>query len=135
MNASLGMTLVTLVTTLAVIEVMVFGLLVGRGRIRYGVPAPAMTGHPAWERLNRVHLNSVEQVVVFVPLLWIFALTVSPIWAAVLGALFVVARVAYAVGYARDPEARAAGAILTAFTQGILGIGSLVGVVLRIIRT
>jgi hypothetical protein len=50
----------TLVIVLAVIEVMVLGVLVGRGRVKYGVDAPATTGHPTLERLNRAHQNSIE---------------------------------------------------------------------------
>src|SRR5262245_30491566 len=105
----MGIKFVALVTALAAIEVMVFGILVGRARGIYGVPAPATTGHPAFERLNRVHLNSVEQLAVFLPLLWTFATSVSQMWAAILGAVFVVARVIYAVGYTRAPERRTAG--------------------------
>jgi uncharacterized membrane protein YecN with MAPEG domain len=129
------MKLVALVSTLAVLEVMVFGALVGRGRALYGVPAPATSGHPTWERLNRVHLNSVEQLVVFLPFLWIFAFSVSQLGAACLGLVFVVARILYAVGYARDPARRAPGAFLTFGVQAILGIGSLIGAILQIVRS
>ena len=126
--------LVSLVTALAAIELIVFGALVGRGRAQYGVPAPATSGHPTWERLNRIHLNSIEQFVVFVPLLWLYATSVSQLWAVILGLVFLVARVIYAVGYARAAEARAAGAILTIIVQAILALGSVVGLVVQIVR-
>ena len=128
----MGPNLVALVATLAVIELMVFSFLVGRGRGKYNVPAPATSGHPAWERLNRVHLNSLEQAVVFIPLLFFYSGFVSQTWAAILGAVFVVARVIYAVGYARAPEARAAGAILTFLVLVVLALGTLVGIAVRL---
>ncbi len=59
----------TLVIVLAVVEVMVLGVLVSRDREKYGVPAPATTGHPTWERPNRP-TRSLEQLVLFIPLLF-----------------------------------------------------------------
>jgi uncharacterized membrane protein YecN with MAPEG domain len=131
----MGPKFVILVTALAAVEVMVFAILVGRARGIYGVPAPAMTGHPAWERLNRVHQNSVEQLVVFIPLLWAFSASIDWSWGAILGVVFVVARIVYAVGYARDASSRAAGAIMTAAVLWLLGLGGVVGFVVQIARS
>jgi uncharacterized membrane protein YecN with MAPEG domain len=130
----MALKLVALVTVLAAVEVMIFGFLVGRGRVTYGVPAPAMTGHPTWERLNRVHQNSIEQLVVFLPLLWTYQGSISQLWAFILGMVFVVARIVYAVGYVRDPERRAPGAILTFGVLTILALGSLIGYLVQIAR-
>ena len=47
--------------------------LVGRARAKYGVLAPAMTGHPDFERANRVHMNTLENLIIFIPAVWIFA--------------------------------------------------------------
>jgi uncharacterized membrane protein YecN with MAPEG domain len=93
-----------------------------------------MTGHPTWERLNRVHQNSIEQLVVFLPLLWTYAGSVSQRWAFILGLVFVVARVVYAVGYTRDPDRRAAGAILSFAVLVILGLGSVIGYLTQLAR-
>lgn len=123
-----------LVVVLAALEVFVFAALVGRGRATHGVPAPATTGPPAWERLNRIHQNSIEQLVVFVPLFLVFSLTVHKTWGAVLGVVFVAARVVYAVGYARAAEKRAAGAAMTSVVQILLGLGALVGLTYRFLR-
>ncbi len=131
----MNLKLVAVVTALAAIEVLVFGMLVGRARGTYGVQAPAMTGHPDWERLNRVHQNSIEQLVVFIPLLWTFATSVDQMWAVVLGVVFLVARIVYAVGYARDAGRRATGAILTAIVLGLLAVGSVVGYTVQIARS
>lgn len=124
---------ILLLVGLAAIEVLVFGMIVGRARGRYGVAAPATTGHPDWERLNRIHQNSIEQLVVFLPLFVLYAMTARDT-APWLGGLFVVARVVYAVGYAKSPQGRSAGAGLTFLVQLWLALGVLLGYVLRIVR-
>jgi len=126
--------LITLFLALAAIEVWIFGLIAGHARARYGVVAPAMTGPPDWERLNRVHQNSIEQLVVFTPLLLVYAVIVGRETATWLAAAFVVARIVYAVGYARSAQGRAAGAALTMIVQGWLALGALIGFVVRAAR-
>lgn len=114
---------------LALLEYIVMAALVGRARGKYGIQAPAMTGHPDFERANRVHINTLENLIVFVPAVWIFAAYVSVIWAAVLGALFVVARAAYAIGYLQAAEKRGLGAGITGLVNIALVVGGLVGLV------
>jgi glutathione S-transferase len=118
---------VFIVILIALLEYMVFAGLVGRARVRYGVRAPATTGHPDFERTHRVHQNTLESLIVFVPAVWIFGLYVSYLWATVLGVLFVVARAVYAVGYIRAAEKRGIGAGLTALANMALVIGGLIG--------
>jgi glutathione S-transferase len=120
---------VALVVLLALIEYFIFGGLVGRARVKYAVAAPAVTGHPLFERFFRVHQNSLEQLIVFVPAVWLFALYVSARWAAIVGAVFLAARVLYAVGYVAAPERREAGAMLSGVTEAVLVIGALIGVI------
>lgn len=124
---------VALVVLLALIEYFVFGALVGRARGRYAVAAPAVTGHPLFERYFRVHQNSLEQLIVFVPAVWLFGLYVSALWAAIVGAVFLAARILYAVGYIAAPERREAGAVLSGITEAVLLIGALVGVIRSIV--
>jgi uncharacterized MAPEG superfamily protein len=126
--------LMALIVLLAIIEVMVLGLLVGRGRATYGVPAPAMSGHPVWERLNRAHQNSLEQLVLFVPLFLIYVFNTGARTGLLLGLAYLVARIVYAVGYVRDPGRRAAGAFLTAGVQVWLAVGGIVGLVAKLLR-
>jgi uncharacterized MAPEG superfamily protein len=123
------MELVFLVIIAALVVYIVMTGLVGRARSKYNVKAPAMTGHPDFERANRVHQNTLESLIVFIPAVWIFGLYVSPLWGAGLGALFVVARVIYAVGYLRAADKRGVGAGLTAVANMVLVVGALVGVV------
>ena len=125
----------TLVIVLAVVEVLVLGTLVGRGRQTYGVPAPATSGHPTWERLNRAHQNSIEQLVLFIPLYFAYVLNVGIQTGILLGVVYLIARILYAVGYVRDPARRAAGAFLTFAVQAWLAVGAIIGLVVKIART
>ena len=128
------MQLVAIVTVLALIEYIVLGIQVGQARGRYGVEAPATTGHPIFERYFRVHQNTLEQLIVFVPALWLFARYVSATVAAGLGALFIAARILYARGYVAEPKKRQAGSILTAATTALLLLGGLIGAVMEMLR-
>jgi uncharacterized membrane protein YecN with MAPEG domain len=113
---------------LALLEYIVMAGLVGRARAKTGVRAPAMTGHPEFERANRVHVNTLENLIIFVPAVWIFATYVSALYAAILGALFVVARVLYAIGYLQAAEKRAIGAGITGIVNIVLVVGGLIGI-------
>ncbi len=120
-----------LILALACVELIVFSALVGRGRAKYGVPAPATSGNPDWERLNRVHQNSLEQMVVFTPLFFLYATFVGKFTALILGVVFLLARIAYAVGYAKAPEKRAVGSAATFLVQIWMAIGVIVSLLWR----
>jgi uncharacterized membrane protein YecN with MAPEG domain len=100
---------------------------VGRARGKYGVKAPAVHGHEVFERYFRVHYNTLELIVVFVPAMWLFGSYVSPTWAAVLGLVYVVGRVAYLVGYVADPAKREIGFGLSVLPILVLLVGGLWG--------
>jgi uncharacterized membrane protein YecN with MAPEG domain len=122
------MELVYLTILLALSEYLVMAALVGRARAKYGVRAPATTGHPEFERVNRVHVNTLETLIIFVPAVWIFASYVSALYAAILGGLFVVGRALYAYGYFKAAERRAVGAAITGLVNIVLVGGGLIGV-------
>src|ERR1700691_5913654 len=88
-----------IVTLLALLEYSILGLMVARARQTYGVEAPATTGNPDFERYNRVHVNTLEALIVFLPAVWIFSLSVNYHLGVLLGLLFVIARIVYARGY------------------------------------
>ena len=121
------MEFVAFVIALALLEFAIFGMLVGWARGKYGVAAPAVSGHPMFERYFRAHQNTLEQLVAFVPAMWLFGTYVNPTWAAGLGLVFVVGRVVYLVGYVVDPAKREIGFGLTALPVVILLIGGLWG--------
>jgi glutathione S-transferase len=123
------MELVYLTILLALAEYTGMAALVGRARAKHGVKAPATTGHPEFERTNRVHINTLESLIVFIPAVLLFARYVDPRWAAGLGFLFVIGRAVYAVGYLQAAEKRGLGAGISGFTNMALLLGALFGVV------
>lgn len=120
------MDLVVLVTALALAQFIVFGSLVGRARGKYGVKAPAVSGNEIFERYFRVQMNTLELLVVFLPALWLFAQYVSANWAAGLGAVYLVGRVLYLLGYVKDPAKREIGFGLSMLPVMALVIGVLI---------
>jgi uncharacterized MAPEG superfamily protein len=120
---------VSAVVLLAVLEFLVLAYLVGRARSKYGVVAPACTGHPIFERWFRVHQNMLESLMAFIPAVWLFGWWVSPTWATGIGLVFVAARIIYAIQYVRDPKTREIAATLSFLTITILVVGGLYGIV------
>ena len=118
---------VAIVIVIALLEYVVFGALVGRARGRYGVKAPATSGHEVFERYFRVHYNTLELLVAFVPAMWLFGTYVSPTWAALLGLVFVAGRALYLLSYVKDPAKREIGFGLSVLPIGVLLIGALWG--------
>lgn len=127
------MELLTIVTMLALIEVIVFGTITGLARTKYGVKAPATTGHELFERRYRVHYNTIEQLVIFLPALWTFGYYIGQYWAAGLGMIYVIGRIVYAVTYIKDPATRGAGTLLSVVPCWILVLGALIGAVVQLL--
>jgi len=121
------MNFVAVVAALALVEYMVILLQTGRARQTYGINAPATTGDPVFERYYRVQQNTVEQLVIFFPALFLFAHYVSPRVAAGVGLLFIVGRALYARGYVAAPEKRGPGFGLSFGANVILVLGALIG--------
>jgi glutathione S-transferase len=100
-----------------------------RARQRSGIRAPAVIGAADFERAFRVQQNTLEQLVLFVPALWLFSFFISPLWGAGIGLVWIIGRIVYAVSYVRDPERRLLGFAIGWASALILLIGALVGVV------
>lgn len=126
---------VAIVSAVALLQFFWFGWMVGAARAKYNIPAPAVSGNDTFERVFRVQMNTLEQLVVFLPALWIFASFVSPLWAAVLGAIFIVGRAIYARTYVRDPKSRSIGFALTAIPNLLMVVGILVWAVWALIKS
>ena len=120
---------VAIVTALALIQFLLLGILVGRARARYGVAAPATTGHEIFDRWFRVHMNTAEQLLLFVPSMWIYAYYWNPVWAAGIGLLFIIGRTVYAITYIREPKSRSLGFLLTFIPIFVFLVGTLVGAI------
>ena len=120
---------VDIVGLAAVLQLIVFGMLVGNARSKYGVEAPATTGNPIFERYYRVQMNTVELLIPFLPALWLAAKYWSPLWAVILGAIYLLGRVLYLQGYVADPKKRGPGFGLSFLPTAVLLIGALVGAI------
>jgi glutathione S-transferase len=120
-----------IVTLLTLLEYSVLGVTVGRARQTYGVVAPATTGNPDFERYFRVHENTLESLIVFLPAVWIFSLTVNYHLGVLLGLLFVIARIIYAAGYLSAESKRSTGALMTGAINGILVLVPLIWMLIK----
>jgi glutathione S-transferase len=119
----------SIVTVLALIEYLTFGILVGRARVAHGIKAPAISGHPIFERYFRVHQNTGEQLWVFLPSLWLFSHYVNDALAGVLGAVWLIGRALYLRGYVADPDQRGMGFLIGFLASSVLLLGSLFGAI------
>jgi uncharacterized MAPEG superfamily protein len=118
---------VAIVVVIALLEYVVFSALVGRARGLYGVKAPAVSGHEMFDRYFRVHQNTMELLVAFVPAIWLFGLYVSPRWGALIGLVYVVGRILYLLGYVKDPAKREFGFGMSVLPIVVLLVGALLG--------
>ena len=123
------MAYVDIVTALAVLQFIVFGFRVGGARGRYGVKAPAMTGNEIFERHSRVQMNTLEQLIAFLPGIYMFSHYFSPKAAAALGVVYLIGRELYAFTYVKDPANRSVGFGMTFLPVVILVLGGLIGAV------
>jgi glutathione S-transferase len=121
---------IAVVTVLAVFQAFAFAFLVGKQRVKHEVKAPGISGDAEFERAFRIHQNTVEQLVIFLPALWLFGYYVHSLIGAGLGLVFVISRFIYRKGYLNDPTARATGFGMGALTMMILLFGGLIGAVL-----
>ncbi|MDH4017587.1 MAG: MAPEG family protein [Actinomycetota bacterium] len=103
---------VALITVLALVEYLVFQGATGAARQKAKIPAPKVTGDEHYERWYRVQMNTVEQLVVFLPALWLCAHVGATTVALVAGSAFLVGRALYAMSYVKDPEKRTIGFVL-----------------------
>jgi uncharacterized MAPEG superfamily protein len=128
------MAIVHIVIALALIQFFVFGGLVGRARVKYQIEAPAITGHPVFERYYRVHYNTMELLLSFVPGMLLFGTYISPTVAAGLGLLFIVGRIVYLRGYVAEPKKRGAGFGISVLPTMILLLGGLIGAIVAALQ-
>jgi glutathione S-transferase len=122
-----------IVLVLALLQFVLFGIAVGRARHRYGIKAPAVTGHVVFERYFRVQMNTLEQLVVFLPALWLFGEFISPYWAAALGAIYLLGRTMYFMSYVKDPSSRQLGFLLTTVPTLVM-LGGVLIAAIRMLR-
>ena len=133
------MELVVLVIMLALVQYIYFAVQVGNARVKYGVRAPAMSGHVMFERHLRVQMNTLEQLVILVPAAFSFAYLADNLgWygseiAAFLGVVYLIGRAIYAKAYVQDPAQRSLGFLLSFAPSASLIVGALVSVLASVI--
>lgn len=115
-----------IVTILTLFVYFRMAMKVGRTRAKLNVPAPAMTGPNKFMRVLRVHENTMEGLLMFLPSLWLFALTTHDLWAAIIGIFYPIGRLIYARGYYAEAGKRSTGFTIGLASTAILMIGSLI---------
>lgn len=120
---------VAIVTIIALAQYVFFAIQVGAMRAKHGVNAPAVSGHPEFERMFRIQQNTMEQLVAFIPALWIFAWLVNPLWGAGFGVVFIIGRFIYWSSYRKDPASRGAGFTITFLPTVVMLVWSLIDAV------
>ncbi len=122
-----------IVTLLAIALYFFLATRVAVARGTFGVKLPATSGHPDFERIFRVHQNTLEWMPTFLVPLWLCAIFLSDVGAAVLGLVWIAGRVVYSVGYREAVAKRLPGFFIQSTACLLLFIGAAVGIVMRLV--
>jgi len=119
-----------------ILAVLLYFFVVSRvpvARRKFNVKLPATAGHPDFERVFRSHMNMLEWMPIFLPLLWLTAFYLNDLAAAAAGVIWIIGRAMYFIGYAEAVEKRAPGFLVQAIACVLLLIGAISGVVMRFV--
>ncbi len=119
------------VTLLAVAFYFFLATRVAAARGKFGVQLPATLGNPDFERIYRVHVNTLEWMPTFLAPLWLCAIYLNDVAAAVLGLVWIGGRVLYYIGYREAAEKRLPGFFIQSSVCGLLFIGALAGIIMH----
>jgi glutathione S-transferase len=117
-----------LVVVLSLFVYVWAALSVGKARGKYNVHAPFVDGPPEFLRVFRAHMNTLEQLVFFLPSLALFASAWGDMPAAIVGIFWPIGRLLYVLGYVRAPEKRSAGFGISFLSSVILILGALTAI-------
>jgi len=123
-----------LVTLLALLAYVWMGVRIGGVRRQVGISAPAMTGDPLLERYVRVQANTLEWLPIFLASLWLFAAYWNDRLAALVGLVWIVGRVLYALGYSKDASKRELGFMVQTLATAVLLFGALYQAVVHLLH-
>ena len=123
------------VTILSLLTYFWMGVRVAAARSKYGVAAPATSGEATFDRIFRTHQNTLEWLPTYLASLWLFAVYVSDALAAILGVIWIIGRVLYALGYAREAGGRTPGFLIQLTAVTVLLFGALGRIVWLWIQT
>ena len=113
---------------LAVFQYLLFVARAGQARDRYHIKAPAVTGDENFERAYRVQMNTLEQLIIFLPALLIAGHYVPGVWVSALGVAYLVGRMLYGRAYVRDPASRGPGFIMAMVANVLLLLTGLLAI-------
>lgn len=121
---------VAIVTLVALLVYFWMGIGVAGARRKSGIAAPTMTGDPLLERAVRIQANTLEWLPIFLPSLWLCHLFWAPqdptgVIVAAIGAIWIVGRILYALGYIKDPGKRELGFLVQSLSAAVLLFGAL----------
>lgn len=120
-----------LVTLVAVAFYFFLATRVAVARVKFNIKHPATTGNLDFERIFRAHINTLEWMPTFLVPLWLCAIYLSDIAAALVGLVWIGGRVWYFLGYSKAVEKRVPGFFIQGTACALLFIGALVGVIMR----
>ena len=124
----------SIVLVLGLIVYLWMSFKVGGARGKYNVQAPATDGPPEFLRIYRAHMNTLEQLVVFVPGLVLFASAWGDMIAAIIGVFWPIGRVLYAQAYYQAAEKHGPGFGISFLSSAILLVGGLIGAIMAIVK-
>jgi glutathione S-transferase len=124
---------VSFAIVLALLEYFFFVVIVAAARDKYPINASATTGDLNFESIFRIQQNSLEQLVIFIPAIYLFGLYVHATTIAVIGLLFLIGRAIYYKAYITDPPTRTMGMVCGVASYAILLLGALIVIILEII--
>ncbi len=122
-----------IVTILSVLLYLYIGTRVSAARRQFGVKLPAVSGHPDFERVFRAHMNTLEWMPIYLPLLWLCAVYLNDIAAAAVGIVWIIGRAMYSAGYAAAVEKRSSGFFVQAMACLVLLIGGIAGIAMHFV--
>lgn len=123
----------SLVTLLSVLQIFLFSWKASSTRVKHGIEAPQMHGHPDVDRAQRVHLNTMEQIIMFLPSLWLALPVLGDYYTSILGGVWLVGRQLYAHAYWADAAKRGTGMWVTFLAFIILFGAAAYGVAMQLI--
>lgn len=78
----------------------------------------------------RIQQNTMEQLVAFIPALWIYGYLVAPTWGAAIGLVYIIGRFVYRAEYLKDPDSRGLGFAITFLPTVVMLVWALIDALL-----
>ena len=122
-------TLSALVTLSTSLMIFFLAFRVGMTRMKHKVKPYEDTKEKAVLIANRVHMNTIEMTVVYLPILWVATVFSSANLAWILGIAWFITRVGYAVAYTQKPKKRELPFIMGVACIGLTSLLALYGII------